>query len=448
MRNTIIILLREFRQLSRLKSFWLTLLLLPLAIIIGPLAEKALDKHSAYQIAVIDHSDGGLGKPLAERLILEHDRQVLYALARDLETRGDRLPDGKYPSIRDGRWPTVEDAAAFRASGGLDAAVRSINAAGHLRLSAADLDRHPLKVSFQAAGKDDLIITIPTHFPNDRKVVLSSASAVPADRLVAVESALANVMPTAGISSGQAHFEPELTVTVSAASGQSDATRFARSVVPAATAYLLMICLTISGLWMQQGLVEERSSKLIEALLACCSPNQIMLGKLGGTAAVGLSIAAIWGSGAAIAAYSNRVEFDTRSLQAAASVMNAGHIAALFFFFLVGFAILLPVYFMIGLKSKTMQDAQGYITPLLLIIMLPVTVLIKSVLTGAANNAFFDAMIWIPIWTPFAILARIGGGISDMIIVIAALYCLAVVYLEFRVFSRYFRKTVLSGSTD
>jgi ABC-type Na+ efflux pump permease subunit len=52
-----------------------------------------------------------------------------------------------------------------------------------------------------------------------------------------------------------------------------------RSILPLACAYILMMSLVLSGSWMLQGTVEERSNKLLETVLACVSPNEPIYGK-------------------------------------------------------------------------------------------------------------------------------------------------------------------------
>ena len=66
------------------------------------------------------------------------------------------------------------------------------------------------------------------------------------------------------------------------------------SILPLALAYLLLASMMITGSMMLQGLVEERSNKLLEAVLACVSPRELMVGKLVGISAIGLSIVGIW----------------------------------------------------------------------------------------------------------------------------------------------------------
>ena len=43
MKNILIVAGREFRQILGMRSFWLTLLILPIAFAIGPLAQRFID---------------------------------------------------------------------------------------------------------------------------------------------------------------------------------------------------------------------------------------------------------------------------------------------------------------------------------------------------------------------------------------------------------------------
>ena len=64
---------------------------------------------------------------------------------------------------------------------------------------------------------------------------------------------------------------------------------------------MLMMSLMLSGSWMLQGSIEERSNKLIESLLACISPEELMYGKLLGGLLVGLIMVSVWAGCAGLA---------------------------------------------------------------------------------------------------------------------------------------------------
>src|SRR6185369_17843509 len=56
MKNVLIVAGREFRQILGMRSFWLTLLILPIAFGIGPLAQRFLDKHESDRVMIIDRT--------------------------------------------------------------------------------------------------------------------------------------------------------------------------------------------------------------------------------------------------------------------------------------------------------------------------------------------------------------------------------------------------------
>src|SRR6476661_6105926 len=70
------------RSTKRARSFWLTLLILPIAIAIGPLSARFLDDDSPDRVMVIDRSGGGEAKAIADRITLDHNRDVLTQLSR------------------------------------------------------------------------------------------------------------------------------------------------------------------------------------------------------------------------------------------------------------------------------------------------------------------------------------------------------------------------------
>ena len=82
MKNILIVAAREFRQIASMKSFWLTLLILPLALGIGPVAQRFLKDDTAARVMVIDRTGGAEGEAIAARLTLDHNRDVLMKLSR------------------------------------------------------------------------------------------------------------------------------------------------------------------------------------------------------------------------------------------------------------------------------------------------------------------------------------------------------------------------------
>ena len=58
MNNIMLVAAREFRQIAGMRSFWLTLLILPIAFAIGPLTQRVLNKNEPDRVMIIDRSGG------------------------------------------------------------------------------------------------------------------------------------------------------------------------------------------------------------------------------------------------------------------------------------------------------------------------------------------------------------------------------------------------------
>ncbi len=217
-----------------------------------------------------------------------------------------------------------------------------------------------------------------------------------------------------------------------------------RSFLPLAAAYLLMISLMLSGSWMLQGTVEERSNKLLETVLACASPDELMYGKLLGTAGVGMLMIAVWIGCALFAAYATHGAIADFIRPALDPLTSPGTIVALIYFFLVGYVAIAILFLAIGSMSDSMRDAQGYLMPVLLCIVLPISILMQAVVAGNNDGILIEVLTWVPIWTPFAVLARLGLGIPTWEVIATAAMLAVFTAAELVFLGRLFRVNLLA----
>ena len=205
-----------------------------------------------------------------------------------------------------------------------------------------------------------------------------------------------------------------------------------------------MMSLMLSGSWMLQGTVEERSNKLLETVIACVSPEELMYGKLVGTVGIGLSMIAVWmlcGIGAAYATQGAIADMIRPALEPLNSV---GTIATMIYFFVAGYVAIAMFFLAIGAMSDSMRDAQGYLTPILMAILIPITILIQGILSGGGGIGI-ELLTWIPIYTPFAVLARLGSGIPAWEVIATGIVLAAFIAIELVLLGRLFRASLLAG---
>ena len=94
--------------------------------------------------------------------------------------------------------------------------------------------------------------------------------------------------------------------------------------------------------------------------------------------------------------------------------------------------------------SDSMREAQGYLMPVMLVILLPITFLLQSVVAGKTGGAAIAVLTWVPIWTPFTVLARLGAGIPTWEVIGAALVLAAFTIAELVLIGRLFRASLLA----
>ena len=178
-----------------------------------------------------------------------------------------------------------------------------------------------------------------------------------------------------------------------------------RSIVPLALVYLLLTAALITGGMMLQGVIEERSNRLLEAVLACVEPRELMLGKLLGLGGVGLTIIAAWIGCALLAAFSVQGVVADYLRPSLAALSQPWMIPVLAFYFFSGYLMLAMLYLTIGSLSNSMQDAQAYLMPVTMIIIVPVFMMMSVVIRNPSG--------WLPSvmsWIPFLCALRDAGA--------------------------------------
>ena len=97
----------------------------------------------------------------------------------------------------------------------------------------------------------------------------------------------------------------------------------------------------------------------------------------------------------------------------------------------------------IGAMVDSMSEAQGYLMPVLLAILLPITFLLQAILAGK-EGLIVQVLTWVPLWTPFAVLARLGMGIETWVLFGTGILLAASIAIELVFIGRLFRASLLA----
>jgi ABC-type Na+ efflux pump permease subunit len=478
MNNILIVAAREFRQIASMRSFWLTLLIMPLSFAIGGFAPKLIHGDEPSRVMVIDRTGGGEARAIEQRFALEEGRNRLSSLSRYVQRHHLEKADPSAPWAQHDRWYSDSDVARFIAAGGVAAAKERIARVKDsdtpefeadkpdyafvpvpsplAKVPDAQLDgalKPVLKPQDKQAKAVDYVLLIPASF-GQSPVVRLWANSQPSPRFVGpVQEVLTRDLRTRflaaqGVAPATAAsasaIAPALAISTPPPGGGAREAMLVRSILPLAASYLLMISLMLSGSWMLQGTVEERSNKLLETVLACVSPQELMYGKLLGTAGVGLFMIAVWIGCGVFAAYATQGAISDMIRPALDPLTSPGTILALIYFFVVGYVAIAVLFLAIGAMSDSMRDAQGYLMPVLLVILLPITILMQAVVAGNNGGLLLEVLTWVPIWTPFAVLARLGLGIPAWEVIGTAVTLGIFTAAEMVLLGRLFRASLLA----
>jgi ABC-2 type transport system permease protein len=168
---------------------------------------------------------------------------------------------------------------------------------------------------------------------------------------------------------------------------------------------ILYVTILIYGAGIMRGVLEEKSSRVIEVLLSSANSFQLMVGKIIGLGSVGLSQYIIWSVfgllltlyGGTMAGISmDQISFDP--------------IIFLYFilFFLLGYFLYATIYAGFGAISNTDQEAQQASFPVVMLLIIPLIMMTFIVKNPQSDISIIMSII--PFFSPILMFTRINTG--------------------------------------
>ncbi|CAK9039321.1 Uncharacterized ABC transporter ATP-binding protein BpOF4_11395 [Durusdinium trenchii] len=213
--------------------------------------------------------------------------------------------------------------------------------------------------------------------------------------------------------------------------------------LPAVLTYMLLVIIFGVGNLLLTNTIEERSNKIVEILLSSVTANQLMMGKLVGIAAVGLTMPTIFLFGA-LAVSATSAGQDNVMAVAVASLFSSNLIWIYLFYFLCAYLIFAMIFLAIGAISNSLQDAQSYMGPVMLIVFAPLPLMLM--VFQNPNGVAATVLTWIPLYTPYAVMMRAASDPPLWEILGATALMLAFAIFLMRIMGRIFRNAILQAS--
>jgi len=201
---------------------------------------------------------------------------------------------------------------------------------------------------------------------------------------------------------------------------------------------LIYILVLLYGIQIMMGVIEEKSSKVVEIVISSVKPFQLMLGKIIGIAAVGLLQFIIWivivtvVTSSVTGAYTQKLPQQQameqlQNTSAAEQVENPFSdvekiiasvnelplfkiVFAFLFYFLGGYLLYGAMFAALGASVDTVQEAQQFQMP----VTLPLLIGYLGLFTFILRDPHAPVSVWlsiIPLTSPVAMVGRIAYGV-------------------------------------
>ncbi|WP_290055214.1 ABC transporter permease [Amycolatopsis solani] len=174
-----------------------------------------------------------------------------------------------------------------------------------------------------------------------------------------------------------------------------------RLVLGLIVAFLLYMSIITYGMMVAQGVVEEKSSRVVELLLASVRPWQLLLGKVIGIGLVGLTQLVILGAVGLLAATATGV-FTLSGFATGAVLWGL-------LWYLLGFLLYATIYGALGSLVSRQEDTQAVVGPLNIILVVGFVAGFNLLLQDPSGTAA-KVVSLIPLLSPILMPARISTG--------------------------------------
>ncbi len=188
-------------------------------------------------------------------------------------------------------------------------------------------------------------------------------------------------------------------------------------------AFVIYFAVFIYGQYVMQGVIEEKSSRVVEIVVSSVQPFQLLMGKVLGIGAMGLVQMITWGvlvagglmaAGPILMLFLDPAAYDLTPDASQEAVLDAAGIAvpslpfSLFvwtiLFFVGGYLLYAGLFAAVGAAVERVQDAQSLMYPVFIPLLLPL--LFLGVVIEDPNGTLSTVLSFIPLFAPILMVLR------------------------------------------
>jgi ABC-2 type transport system permease protein len=192
------------------------------------------------------------------------------------------------------------------------------------------------------------------------------------------------------------------------------------------SSFLIYITILIYGMMVMRGVSEEKNNRIAEIIISSVKPFQLMMGKIIGIGAVGLTQFFTWIVLAVIFILvlfnflPSGVMDEAQRQQSAGTGFNTAGInfpLIIFcfgFYFIFGYLFYASLFAAVGSAiSQDSQDTQSLMLPVTMPIVLAIVIMMQVIVAPASQMAMWTSMV--PFFSPVVMMARIPFGVPSVV---------------------------------
>lgn len=208
-------------------------------------------------------------------------------------------------------------------------------------------------------------------------------------------------------------------------------------------AFFLYMVILLYAVSVTRATLEEKTSRVVEVVLASMEPWHLMLGKIVGVGAVALTQLAVWvGAGvllfAAVLPMVVASQPQLASMESLAELLPGAALVLLFVaYFVFGFFMYAGLYAAVGAMCNTDEEAQQAQFPLIMLLVIPILMVVNVI--ENPMTPLSTGLSLFPLFTPILMWGRVsGGGIPvwqiGLSFVLMALATVAIAWIAGRIY--------------
>ena len=368
-----IILKREYAQVVKKKSFLVGLLLTPAimaAFIFLPMLFVKQEANEPQPVIIVDQSELGIGAKLADKLEdykLKGTDQAYYDIKPLISI--DSMDTERFNAVIDSvRKEIINENAKF----------------------ALVIKPHPqiTDSNVYVISNSQNFITL-RRFERDLSGILASMRLEMSNVNLSVDSVLT--------------LSRRLDLQVKNAKGES--IDFGTKYFTALTFVLVMYFMIFGyGQLVMRSVIEEKGSRIMEVLMSSVSPFQLMMGKVLGLGAATFTTLLIWATLGVLFYFWRGPAMAGDSAAVQQMIFNPAIAIIYILNMVIGYLLYSTLFALVGSVVNTEKEAQGFIMPVVMMLMLPV--IIGMAIIQEPNGTLATTISMIPFFAPTMMTMR------------------------------------------